>query len=261
MLSASEGIPVRPSRADTAPSCMWPPAASEGSSSWQTIGVPRSLAYSSARRMTAAVPTGRPSSLNATAPAAASACISARRSPAWPSVTAAIGSTRQCATFCARASSHSIHSTRSMTGFVFGMQAIEVNPPAAAAAVPVATVSFALCPGSRRWTCRSTKPGASTRPCASNASAPAGSGAWAPPPTRAITPSFQSRSMRSPLRQWRAPRIAPALIGRSPVRQPRAGAPRSAPTRRGSPAERPPSARGPSRRRPARRRGSPVPDA
>ena len=39
------------------------------------------------------------------------------------------------------------------------MQAIEVNPPASAAAVPVAIVSSSSRPGSRRWTCMSIKPG------------------------------------------------------------------------------------------------------
>ena len=39
------------------------------------------------------------------------------------------------------------------------MQTMEVNPPRAAAAVPVAMVSLADCPGSRRWTCKSIKPG------------------------------------------------------------------------------------------------------
>jgi len=47
----------------------------------------------------------------------------------------------------------------SMTGDVFGMQTTEVKPPRAAAAVPVAMVSLAVWPGSRRWTCKSSSPG------------------------------------------------------------------------------------------------------
>ena len=54
------------------------------------------------------------------------------------------------------------HSCESMVGVVFGMQHTEVNPPAAAAAVPEAIVSLYVCPGSRKWTCRSMKPGATS---------------------------------------------------------------------------------------------------
>src|ERR1043165_296989 len=52
----------------------------------------------------------------------------------------------------------------SLTGEVFGMHATAVNPPATAAAVPVATVSLCSCPGSRRWTCMSMNPGQTTKP-------------------------------------------------------------------------------------------------
>ena len=52
----------------------------------------------------------------------------------------------------------------SIAGDVFGMQTTEVNPPRAAAAVPVAMVSLAVWPGSRRWTCRSIRPGQTTIP-------------------------------------------------------------------------------------------------
>ena len=52
-------------------------------------------------------------------------------------------------------------------GFVLGMARMLVNPPAAAARVPVAMVSFWLPPGSRRWTCMSMRPGATMRPFAS----------------------------------------------------------------------------------------------
>ena len=40
----------------------------------------------------------------------------------------------------------------SFTGVVFGMQQIEVNPPAAAAFEPVSMVSACSMPGSRRCT-------------------------------------------------------------------------------------------------------------
>src|SRR5260370_13371620 len=59
-----------------------------------------------------------------------------------------------------------------LTGRVMGMQKTEVNPRGAAALVPVSMVSEFSCPGSRRWTCMSIKPGVTTRPVASNTSAP-----------------------------------------------------------------------------------------
>src|SRR3954465_8177869 len=52
----------------------------------------------------------------------------------------------------------------SIGGSVFGMQAIEVKPPASAAAVPVAMVSASSRPGSRRGTCMSMKPGQTILP-------------------------------------------------------------------------------------------------
>ena len=52
----------------------------------------------------------------------------------------------------------------SFTGDVFGMQQMEVNPPAAAAREPLSMVSAYSKPGSRRWTCMSMKPGATMRP-------------------------------------------------------------------------------------------------
>ena len=47
------------------------------------------------------------------------------------------------------------------------MQAIEVMPPASAAAVPVSMVSSSFWPGSRRWTCMSMRPGQTRSPVAS----------------------------------------------------------------------------------------------
>ena len=61
----------------------------------------------------------------------------------------------------------------SFTGLVFGMQQIDVKPPAAAARAPVSMVSACSKPGSRRCTCMSIKPGATIRPVASKTSAPA----------------------------------------------------------------------------------------
>src|ERR1051325_3709908 len=52
----------------------------------------------------------------------------------------------------------------SLTGSVLGMHATAVKPPATADAVPVAMVSLCSCPGSRRWTWMSIKPGATIHP-------------------------------------------------------------------------------------------------
>ena len=52
----------------------------------------------------------------------------------------------------------------SRAGSVLGMTQRVVKPPRTAASAPVATVSFSSKPGSRRWQCRSMKPGETTRP-------------------------------------------------------------------------------------------------
>src|SRR5437879_1857747 len=75
----------------------------------------------------------------------------------------------------------------SVTGSVFGIAQIAVNPPAAAARAPLATVSSSSLPGSRRCTCRSTRPGVTTLPFTLRTTAP--SGAFKPRPTLAIFPS------------------------------------------------------------------------
>jgi len=62
----------------------------------------------------------------------------------------------------------------SIAGDVLGMQTTEVKPPRAAAAVPLATFSLAVWPGSRKWTCKSIRPGETIFPVASKVSTPAG---------------------------------------------------------------------------------------
>ena len=79
-------------------------------------------------------------------------------------------------------------------GDVLGMQTTEVNPPRAAAAVPVAIVSFAVCPGSRKWTCKSISPGQTVNPFASSLSIWAGACLAASGPSAAILPSAISKS-------------------------------------------------------------------
>jgi hypothetical protein len=88
------------------------------------------------------------------------------------------------------------------------MHAMLVKPPAAAARVPVSIVSFAAWPGSRRWTCRSTSPGATTAPRPSNtrACAPGRLGAGT------TTPSSTASVMRSPVRQWVTSRSSVSVV-------------------------------------------------
>src|SRR5580658_1330312 len=123
-------------------------------------------------RIRRAVATGLPSSLTATMPAAFMADISASASPWLPSDAAPIGQTRTAPAAAARSTIERVTEALSFTGCVFGMQQTAVNPPRAADFVPVSMVSDISPPGSRRWQCRSMKPGATTRPLASKTSAP-----------------------------------------------------------------------------------------
>src|SRR5499425_1509597 len=144
---------------------------------------------------------GLPSSLTATMPACFIAAISAKASPLLPTDAAPIGHTRALALVAARSTIPRVTEARSFTGCVFGMQLTAVNPPRAAARVPVSIVSEISPPGSRKWQCKSMNPGATTRPAASSisprVSAPDDP---APPvpdrfaPTRAILPPSTSTS-------------------------------------------------------------------
>src|SRR6478672_12884147 len=126
-------------------------------------GILNMLAYSSARRISSAVATGCPSSVIATQPACFSSAMSASCSPFCPRETAPIGYTRASCASAAFLSTYSVTPALSLTGAVFGMHATAVKPPATADAVPVATVSLCSCPGSRRCTCMSMRPGHTTR--------------------------------------------------------------------------------------------------
>ena len=84
---------------------------------------------------------GLPSSVTATAPAALSDPYSVSASPIDPRVAAAMGKTRIAATRSG-ACIQRVVSGESFTGIVLGMAQTVVNPPAAAAAVPVAIVSL-----------------------------------------------------------------------------------------------------------------------
>ena len=103
---------------------MWPPRVSVGSSQWSASGRPATPLYASARRISWADATGLPSSVKASAPAAASSAISVSSSPRWPFEIAAVKPVGTTA--CSRASSTSASSTLALstTGSVFGIATI-----------------------------------------------------------------------------------------------------------------------------------------
>src|SRR5271154_557464 len=138
--------------------------------------------------MRRAVAMGLPSSLTATMPASFMAPISASASPLLPTDAAPMGQTRTAAEAAARSTMPRVTDALSFTGCVFGMQQTAVNPPRAAARVPVSIVSDISWPGSRRWECRSMKPGATIMPWASKISAPS---------AERFAPVFEMRSPSS----------------------------------------------------------------
>src|SRR5579864_6573834 len=135
---------------------------------------------------------GFPSSETATIPASRIAAISEMSSPLLPMLAAPIGQTRTWPCTLARSTMKRVIEALSLTGRVLGMQQTAVNPPRAAALVPVSMVSEFSWPGSRRWTCMSMKPGATTRPVASKTSAPL---------SREIFPGAAISEMVSPSRR------------------------------------------------------------
>src|SRR5690242_10244401 len=92
-------------------------------------------------------------------------------SPWLPTLAAPMGHTCVAA-FRALSAMNRVIEALSCTGFVFGMQQTAVNPPRAAASVPVAIVSEDSWPGSRKCACRSMNPGATISPLASSTSVP-----------------------------------------------------------------------------------------
>src|SRR5271165_733039 len=115
---------------------------------------------------------GLPSSETATMPASRMAAMSAMFSPLLPMLAAPMGQTWTWPWALARSTMKRVMEALSLTGLVLGMQQTTVKPPRAAARVPVSMVSEFSWPGSRRCTCISMKPGATTRPVASKTSAP-----------------------------------------------------------------------------------------
>ena len=140
------------------------------------IGRSNPRAYSIARRIIPALGTGRPSSETATIPASFISPISASSVPSEFLVTAPIGSTLARPARSACSITNRVTAALSFTGVVFGIAHTVVNPPATAAAAPLAIVSLYSCPGSRKCTCMSMKPGATINPVASKTSALSGIG-------------------------------------------------------------------------------------
>src|SRR5439155_449097 len=119
--SAAAGMPFKPRRAETSPSCITPASASVGSSQWSATGIPNVRAYSRAVRIRWLDTTGLPSSETATAPAPTISPNSERRSPFCPTEIAPIGYTRVSP---ARTDWRTMKPTAawlSVTGSVFGM--------------------------------------------------------------------------------------------------------------------------------------------
>ncbi|OPZ11625.1 MAG: hypothetical protein BWZ10_02168 [candidate division BRC1 bacterium ADurb.BinA364] len=197
-LSAQAGMPGTLSRRETSPSFITPPAARLPSPQWSRMTAPRAAARSSPWRNIALLISGLPSSLNAAAPARRSASIAVSSAPSSPRVRAATDSTRTRAR-AARARTKSSVSGQSTGGLVLAMATIVPNPPAAAALAPVSIVSDSSNPGSRKWTCRSTKAGQTASPRASNTRA---SPAANPAPISAMRPSRSARSATAS--SWRA---------------------------------------------------------
>ena len=146
-------MPVIPSRADTAPSCITPSPDRAGSSSCSAITPPHRRWYCSALRSIPADTTGLPSSVKPSAPASRSAAISVSTSPFRPRVIAARKPTGTRASRRAPSTSERSTETSSTTGSVFGIAITAQKPPAAAAAVPGVDVLLVLlaraCAGAR----------------------------------------------------------------------------------------------------------------
>ena len=114
---------------------------------------------------------GIPSSVKPAAPADARLSISTSSFPSRFFVTVAVWTT--CIPVFAPLSCIYLSVSRlSTAGFVFAIQTTIVNPPLAAAAAPVSISSLYVNPGSRKCTCVSTSPGATTSPSASMTSVP-----------------------------------------------------------------------------------------
>ena len=143
--------------------------------------------------------------------------------PARPAVTAPWTSTRTGDPDAVAAAAGSAPTTdgSSIAGVVLGIRHTVVNPPCAAAASPVATVSASSLPGSRKCACRSTNPGT-----ISDAVGPEAVGVVARRATRTRfePPVPQRRPRRRPRDRSPGRRSSRGSPGPRRPRRPRAGA-------------------------------------
>ena len=196
--SAIDGQPGNPSRLQHDPSCITAPSVRRSTSQCCARVIPRPSAYSSARRISSGSCTPLPSSVKSFTPAAASSPNGVRCSPARPTVIEPDGSTSHSPARSPWRRTKSTTSTLSCVGSVFGIATTAVNPPSAAARLPVSIVSASSRPGSRRCTCRSTNPGETTSPLASITSSPS-AGESSAATSATVVPSMRTSTRRSPL--------------------------------------------------------------
>ena len=165
--SAAGVIPRRPRLVAITPSFALPPSVRLNSSQCEMTVISNVLAYCSACFIKSAFSTGRPSSLTATAPANFSSPICASSSPFCPFEIHPIGYTFTFPASFALEIMYDTSAALSIGGSVFGIQAIDVKPPIAAARVPLSMSSLYSKPGSRKCVCMSISPGATINPAAS----------------------------------------------------------------------------------------------
>ena len=147
---------------------------SDGSSSCSASTPPHSRWYCSARCAgCAARCTGLPSSVKPSAPASRSSAISVSASPARP-VRDRGEEADGHARLAPRGLAQRAQDRRASRppGRCSASRSAATKPPAAAARVPESRSSLCSCPGVRRCTCGSTKPGNRWRPSPSSTSAP-----------------------------------------------------------------------------------------
>ena len=152
-------IPLTPNSLDLSPKLITPPSTRFMSSQCAKTGIPACLAFFIAFLYTPEFITDFPSSLMAQIPAAFSSSTSVISTPAMFLVTAPTGSTLVSPTVFPLSIMYLTVSGESTTGFVFGMQHTVVNPPLAAALLPVSISSLYVNPGSLKCTCKSISPG------------------------------------------------------------------------------------------------------
>ncbi|MNC07245.1 hypothetical protein D3C75_547870 [compost metagenome] len=178
------------------PSATAQPSTSELSSQWAITGISSPAAIFIASFIIWALCTPTPSSVKPIAPASFKAAKSVSSRPSSFFVMAAYGSTFTSPASAALSFTNCTISGLSVTGRVFGMQAIVVKPPFAAERAPVSMVSLCSKPGSRRCTCISISPGISSLPSASIIS-PASSRASLSFLIAEMTPSCTTICLRS----------------------------------------------------------------